>query len=304
MYGSESVPKEAFDNWQLVEKLPWVIGDFVWTGMDYIGESGIGNSIYPKSGKERVFLMPWPTYISWCGDIDIIGNKKPQSYYRDILWGESNLEILVHEPNTSGVAEVTSFWGWPNEVPGWSWEGHEEELLDVNVYSKYPEVRLEFNGEVVGKASVSEETRYTASFKVPYQPGVLKAIGINNNEDKDEKVIRSASELANLELIAEQEQIEADRAEIVYIEVEALDKDGILVDTSSEELNVSINGPAELLAAGNANPILDGSIQDHTFKLFRGKGLIVVRSTGTPGDITVSLESEAIPEGNTTITAN
>ena len=207
MYGSESVPNEAFDNWQLVEKLSWVVGDFVWTGMDYIGESGIGHSIYPKPEDERTFLMPWPTYISWCGDIDITGNKKPQSYYRDILWDESNLEILVHEPNTSGVEEVTSFWGWPNELPSWNWEGHEGEMLEVNVYSSYPKVRLELNSELIGEAAVSESSRFTAKFKVAYQPGELVAMGMENNEIREEKVIHTSSDPRRLETIEEEKEI-------------------------------------------------------------------------------------------------
>jgi len=78
MYGSETFPKFAWENWELVKRLPYVIGDFVWTGMDYIGESGIGHNYFfdPKASRERTFLMPWPWYVSWCGDIDILGNKK------------------------------------------------------------------------------------------------------------------------------------------------------------------------------------------------------------------------------------
>ncbi len=84
MVGTESVPKDAFDNWQQVKKHSWVIGDFVWTGMDYLGETGIGHAI---TDSQKNMLMEWPWFNAFCGDIDLVGNKKPQSYYRDVLWG-------------------------------------------------------------------------------------------------------------------------------------------------------------------------------------------------------------------------
>lgn len=269
------MPKEAFDNWQLVEKLPFVIGDFVWTGMDYIGESGIGYSIYPELEDDKVFLMSSPTYISWCGDIDIIGNKKVQSYYRDVIWEESNIEIMVHEPNVASNEEVTSFWGWPNEVASWNWGDHEGEILDVHVYSSYQEVQLKLNGELVGKKIISEEHRFNATFEIPYVPAELKAIGFDGGEIKDEQIIRTSSELSDLELTVEN-AFRPNRNDICFIEVIGKDKDGILVNKSMRQLTATVEGPAELLAAGNANPKIAGRFQDEKFRLFRGKGLIIV----------------------------
>jgi len=76
MVGTESVPKEALENWQMVEKHTYVLGDFVWTAMDYLGESGIGHSLINTGGKDQ-FSIDWPWYNSYCGDIDICGFKKP-----------------------------------------------------------------------------------------------------------------------------------------------------------------------------------------------------------------------------------
>jgi len=303
MFGSESVPSEAFDNWQLVEKLPYVIGDFVWTGMDYIGESGIGHSTYPKPNEKQRGLMPWPTYISWCGDIDIIGNKKPQSFYRDVIWGESSLEIMVHEPNPTGNEEVTSFWGWPNEVPSWNWKGHEGEVLEVNVYSSYSTIRLELNGKIMQEKSISIGSRFTTTFKVPYTPGTLKAVGIGNVEEKEVKIIRTTGSMSIIKLIPEQKEIEADRGSIAFIQVEAVDENGYCVNTSSEEIHVAVQGEGKLLAAGNANPKLEGSFQDNAFRLFRGKGLIIVRSTGQEGQVKITVKAAGKIVGSTTLTA-
>jgi beta-galactosidase len=116
--GTESFPMEAFENWQMVEKHPWVIGDFVWTGWDYLGESGIGHTKF--EGSDWGFLPPWPWFNAYCGDISILGYKKPQMYFRDVVWGNSQLEILVHEPVPAGKKELISKWGWPAEWKSWN----------------------------------------------------------------------------------------------------------------------------------------------------------------------------------------
>ena len=134
MMGTESYPKDFFDYWSLVEKHPYVIGDFVWTAMDYFGESGIGHSVL--SNEKDSFLMPWPWFNAWCGDIDVCGFKKPQSYYRDVVWRRSQIEMAVHTPMPDGVWERVSGWGWPDETRSWNWPGQEGKPLQVAVYSR------------------------------------------------------------------------------------------------------------------------------------------------------------------------
>ncbi len=290
MYGSESVPKEAFENWQKVREFPWVIGDFVWTGMDYIGESGIGHAVYLPEGEQNGSgLMPWPWYVGWCGDIDLIGNKKPQSYYRDILWENSKLEMMVHEPVPPGKHEVVSFWGWPNEYPLWNWAGHENEVLTVNIYTTWPEVQLELNDEIIGKKAVSASTKYTATFDVPYKPGILKAIALEYDEIKEEEILRTTGKVSGLELTPERESITASKGEVAFITVRTVDEDGDVVPNASTDLTVRIEGAGMLLAAGNATPLVQDSFHDEKFRLFHGKGLIIVRSNGRTGDITITV---------------
>lgn len=295
MVGTESVPKEALENWQLVEKHPYVIGDFVWTGMDYIGESGIGHSVYNKIGdKTENFSQPFPWYVSWCGDIDIIGNKKPQMFYRDVVWGNSNLEMAVHEPIPAGKHEMVFYWGWPLEYQSWNWAGEEGETLKVNIYSSYPKVRLELNGKVIGEQVIPENS-ITASFEVPYESGELKAIGLDADGTlKESKTLLTTGAASSLQLISESENVKADRGEIVYLKVSALDEGGHIVPTDSSQITVEVTGEAELLAAGNAKPLAQGSFKDNRFKLFEGKGLIILRSTGKKGDIIVTAQSNGL----------
>lgn len=298
MYGSESVPKEAFENWQLVKTHAYVIGDFVWTGMDYIGESGIGHSEYYSERDDRDhFLMPWPWYISWCGDIDIIGNKKPQSYYRDVVWGQSNLEIMVHEPVPEGMEEVVSFWGWPLERKSWNWKGHEGKSLHVNVYSSYPKVRLELNGKIIGEETLNSNSKLTAGFVVPFEPGNLRAIGVLDGVDQESQTISTTGTVTGLKLIPERTVINADRNELVYVRILGTDSDNNLVPDADTQITIKISGEGELLAAGSGSPLIEGSLQDDVCSLFRGEALLIIRSSGKAGSITVEASS-LVPEAN------
>ena len=118
MMATESFPKDFFDYWSQVEKHPYVIGDFVWTAMDYFGESGIGHAWL--SNEKDSFLKPWPWFNAWCGDIDVCGFRKPQSYFRDVVWRRSQIEMMVHAPLPEVVHENVSNWGWPEETRSWS----------------------------------------------------------------------------------------------------------------------------------------------------------------------------------------
>ncbi len=286
MVGTESVPKEAYENWKLVEEEPYVIGDFVWTGWDYLGESGIGHATW-QSDKNAPdpFAMPWPWYISNCGDIDILGGKKPQSYFRDVVWGESKLELAVHEPAPGGKEEVVFFWGWPQEVQSWNWKGHEGKRLVVSVYSIYPRVRLELNGTAIGEKDIPAGSGYEAVFDLPYQPGELTVSGIREHSVQETKSLRTTGPVAGIKFEPERKQIMADRGEIIYIDVTAVDSEGNLVPDSELPVTVETTGEGTLLAAGNASPRAEGSFTDSTFSLFRGKGMVIIRSSGKKGTI-------------------
>lgn len=304
IYGSETFPLHAWENWELVKKHPYVIGDFVWTGMDYLGESGIGHIRYTsESDSQAGFHQAWPWYNAWCGDIDIIGNKKPQSYYRDVVWGESRLEIMVENPVPSGKIARMSYWGWYDELNSWNREGDEGKVVKVKVYSSYTEVSLELNGVEIGTKEIEAADRYTAEFEVKYSPGVLTATG-TDGEKTDIISLTTAKEASKLLLISEKETLTAQRNSIVYIRVEARDEDGVLAINEDSELVLEISGAAELLAAGNANPLHQGSFTDGVFKLFRGKGLIILRSAGSPGEVSVKARSNNMPMAELSLEAH
>lgn len=305
MMGTESVPREAKENWEAVENDPWVIGDFVWTGMDYLGEAGIGHTVYLDEGEESGFSMPWPWYISWCGDIDICGNKKVQSYYRDVVWKRSMIEMAVQPPVPEGKHEVTSYWGWPDEYRSWNWPGKEGKDMKVRVYTRYPAVRVELNGKVAGDQSASLENGMSTGtdslrvfeFEVPYEAGMLTAIAHSGGKDIESRTLRTSGPARTIHLSADRGEIWASRKEVAYVNVQIQDAQGRLVPDAASPITLTVTGAGMLIGAGNADPTGMESLQDSTFTTFRGRALVIVRSDGSQGWIEIEATSPGLDKG-------
>src|ERR1017187_781061 len=289
MMATESYPKDFFDYWSLVEKHPYIIGDFVWTAMDYFGESGIGHST-PGNDQDS-FLKPWPWFNAWCGDIDVCGFKKPQSYYRDVVWRRSQIEMMVHTPRPDGAWERVSGWGWPDETRSWNWPGREGKSLQVAVYSRCDAVRLELNGKVIGEKPVSAATKLTAKFDVPYRPGELLAIGLINGKAVAKTTLKTAGAPQAIRLTADRSAIQADRNDLSYVTVEVVDQNGNVVPTATIPVRFTISGAGELAATGSSAPNDASSLHVPLRKTYEGCCLAIVRPTGSAGKITLKAEA-------------
>ena len=292
MMATESYPKDFFDYWSLVEKHPYVIGDFVWTAMDYFGESGIGHST--PSNEQDSFLKPWPWFDAWCGDIDVCGFKKPQSYYRDVVWNRSQIEMMVHTPLPDGAWERVSGWGWPDETRSWNWPGQEGKPLQVAVYSRCDRVRLELNGKVIGEKPVSAATKLTAKFDVPYQPGELRAVGLINGKEVAATTLKTTGEPKEIRLIADRSAIRADRNDLSYVTVEVVDQNGNVVPTAVISIRFTVAGAGELAAVGSSAPNDAASFRGPLRKTYEGRCLAILRPAGDVGKITLKAEADGL----------
>lgn len=320
IFCSESYPAQAYDYWKGVQDLSYVIGDFVWAGMDYIGEVSVGNSNYSNEEKPysvqttkgipigtpasavfdymaKMDKSRWPAFVSWCGDIDITGEKKPQGLYRDVLWGRSLIEINVHEPVPQGLVENISLWGWPNELPSWNWEVSNSELLQVRVFTQATEVKLELNGKIIGEKSLKETDKYIAEFKVPYQPGKLTAIAYNNGKEIARKELVTAEKPVAVKLTADRQKIKADRNDLSFVKIEIVDKNGQVVTQSAVQLEISVTGNGELVASGNSNPTDMKSVNRTKLNTYKGKAQAIIRPFKGKGNVKLAVASAGLLPG-------
>lgn len=295
MVGTETYVDKAFENFTMAEKYPYVVGDFVWTAIDYMGEAGLGNNFYSTT-KEFKHNIGWPWFNANCGNLDLIGDKKPSSYYRDVVWRKLPLVMAVHAPIPDGMIENVSWFGWPDEMMSWTWPGAEGKSLQVRVFSRAPIVRLLLNGKIIGEQKISEGT-ITATFTVPYQSGILKAVNVENGKETDAVELKTAGAPVGIRLIADRNKIKADRNDLSYVNVEIVDANGNLVPNAENiEVNYTITGNGEIAGLGNGNPVDLSSFQQPKKKVFHGRGLAIVRPKGARGKITLTAKAKGLKE--------
>jgi len=299
MYGSESYPKDALLYWSYVERHPYVIGDFVWSAMDYLGEAGIAHALL--SNEPNSFFMSWPWFNAWCGDLDLCGFKKPQSYYRDVVWHRSPIEMAVQAPIPPDLTETMSSWAWPNESRCWNWSGHEGTPLQVSVYSRCEKVRLTLNDRVIGEQTISEATQFTARFDVPYDPGELSAYGLIDGKVMAQTTLKTTGMPKKVKLAVDRTSIRADRNDLSYVTVEVVDADGQRVPDATIPVRISVSGKGELVGHASAVPNEPASFREPMRTTFEGRCLAILRPTGETGDISLRVEAEGLEPATTTI---
>ena len=212
--------------------------------------------------------------------------------------GVSDLEVMVHAPVPAGQREVVASWGWPMELPSWTWDAPAATNLSVNIYSTHASVQLLINGKPVGAAPVpvSASTEYTATFVVPYSTGSLTAIGYDAaGKAVTNKTIVTAGKAAAIKLTPDRAVIRADRSDLSYVTAEIVDANGVLLPTASIELTFQVTGASgELAAVGSGDPADAGSFYQGVRATYLGKAVAIVRpgtSSTAPaaGDITLQV---------------
>jgi beta-galactosidase len=292
IYGSESMPPEAFEHWMSVLEMDHVIGDFVWTSLDYLGESGIGRAYL---GDKEVFLGEYPWHQANCGDIDVCGFKQPQSYYRDILWQHGDpLYIAVHYPVPEGKTPIFSHWGWPDVWPNWTWPGREGQTFTVDVYSACEKVELFLNSKSLGVKPATREEKFIATFKVPYEPGELKAVGIRGGAQVAESSVLTVGAPAAIRLTPDRSTLRPEQVDLSFVTVEIVDAQGRVHPDADDQVAFSVGGAGSLAAVGSSNPVSTEPYRGDRRRAFRGRCLIVVKSEGEPGEIRLRARADGL----------
>jgi len=298
MVQTESYPRDAFSNWKLVKDNRYIIGDFVWTALDYLGESGIGRWYYPgeKPGEHwEGEFFPW--HGAYCGDVDLTGWRKPISHYRSMLYNSTEkLYMAVREPNPESGEIKTTLWSvWPT-WESWTWPGYEGKELQVEVYSKYPKVQLYLNGKLIGEKATTEDQQFMATFNVPYTEGLLSAVGIIDDEKVETVVLKTSGDASKIKLVADRQRIFADGQDLAFVTIEITDKDGNLQPNAENELHFTIDGPGVIAGVDNANLKDTSQYIATTRKAWHGRAMVVIRSNKTDGDIQLTVSSPGLSE--------
>ena len=300
IWQTESYPRDAFRNWSISNDFPYVVGDIVWTGLDYLGESGIGRNYYKgeREGESWIEGGQPEWHGAPCGDVDITGWRKPISHYREMLWNEDTpLYMAVKEPNGYHGDIKTTMWSvWPT-WESWTWPGWEGKPVEVEVYTHQPEVKLYLNDQLIGTKQVSRKTEFKAVFSVPYQTGTLRAEAGGKS-----MTLKTAGEPARLRLTPDHTMMTADGQSLTFVTIEVLDKNGILVPEAAIDCEAVVKGQGQLLAFASADLKDTEPYTSPRSKTWKGRALLVVRSTQKKGSVNVSIKS-SLPTANLTLKA-
>jgi beta-galactosidase len=299
---TESFPPQAYDYWEAVENLPWVAGDFVWTSLDYLGEAGIGRTYIEGEPDHGLPEFPWNQ--ANCGDIDLCGGKRPQSFYRDVLWDRAERPyIAVHPPAPDGKEFGITRWGWHDVRESWNWDGLEGQELKVDVYFDCDDVELLVNGESAGREPAGANSKHIASFCVPYAPGRLEAIARSGGQEVARAVLETTGEASRLHLQPDRAAVRADRNDLACLTVEVLDDEGRVVPVADNTVFFTVGGPGRIAAVANADPKNAEPYRGNVHSVWRGRGLVMVQPTGEPGRIVVRAQADGLGTCEGSVTA-
>lgn len=289
LLSTESFPSTMASNWKWVEECDYCIGDFQWTAWDYLGEAGVGVTVYGT--EEAPFAKPYPCLTASCGSFDLTGRAEAAAWYCAALWGALKTPYIGVRPvDHSGEAYTLGRWRLTDALDCWTWDGCEGRKAEIIVYSGGKQVQLFKNGIMIGEKLLQD---YKAEFKTTYEPGELEAVSFDEEgKEIGRSVLKTAGREVRLSIEPEENRIKADSEEIVYVRVNVTDEHGILRMMTDKKITVSVEGEGTLLAVGSGRPETEEKFTDGTYTSWHGCVLAVVRSTGRPGGIKITASSE------------
>jgi len=282
-----------------LENNPNNLGEFIWTGFDYLGEPT------PFGGKDNstngYWNGNWPARSSYFGAVDLCGLPKDRFYLYQSQWTK---DPMVHV------------------LPHWNWEGMEGKKIPVFSYTNCDEVELFVNGKSHGKKIKGidktpipinfidwEGGRYQGDFmspyrlhwNVPYEAGELKVIGYIDGKKVTEKQINTAKKPAKIELVPDRNLIKSDREDMSFVTVRILDIEGNLCPNSENLVEFELKGEGEIVAVGNGNPATTELFQSNQRKAFSGQCMVYIKASSSPGEIILKAKSDGLEGADITI---
>ncbi len=278
IYGSEN--GDAYNAWTAVRDNEYVAGQFLWTGIDYLGEAG-----------------RFPNRANAAGLMDMCGFTKPIGWFRVSLWSDEPMVYICASARGGGRRggrgrgmRGTESWNWP-----------EGSNVTVVGYTNCPEVSLTLNGEPVETSLLSQARQGVLAWQVPYEPGVLKAVGRKDGKDVCEFVLRTAGAAGQVKLSPDAVRLNADGKDICHLEFQITDASGIRVPDAEHEVTFSVDGPAEIIGIENGDLNSLDDPKNNVHRAYQGRGLAILQSARQAGKVRVTAQAEGLESASVEI---
>lgn len=314
MLGTETHSFTTYEYWKKVEELPYVIGDCIWAAVDYMGEVGVGKVYWENDHEPFSFMAPYPWRTSWQSDIDLTGEQRPQSVYREIMWGNTAKSgIYTTHPKHYGESFRGSDWHWYDVNDSWyfedCWIG---KLVKVDVYGAGDEAEFVLNGKSLGRKPIE---KLMASMDIGYEPGTLEGIVYKDGEEISRSRLVTPGQAKQLVLEVEDEYLavertmedqeklsgnsylKADGKDLAYVRVILLDEAGNRLTHDEREITVEVEGAGTFLAVGSGNPCTEDQITAKNCHLYRGTAIVIIKSKEA-GETKITVTADGVVQGS------
>ena len=293
VWGTETFARDFFDSWKATLANPNVCGDFVWTAFDYLGEAGIGRGAWHPENEYLEIPQAYPWRAAWDADLDLTGNRRPQSYLREAVWlGNAEPRIWTRHPRFNGLAWGGTPWSFPDLRATWTFPDVAPGTpVRCFVYTDADEIVFELDGRRVGAA---RPEKGCASLDVPWEPGRLVARPVKGGESVGESALETTGAPAALALLPEAPTLRPDRRDLAFVRIEVRDAAGRRVDESAAEISCRVEG-GELLGVFSADPKNGDAYTTPACHAYEGRALAILRAAA-PGEIVLAVSSPALPD--------
>jgi beta-galactosidase len=276
IFGSET--NHQFANWTVVRDNAQIAGQFLWTGIDYLGEAG-----------------PFPNRANGAGLLDLTGYKKPQAYFRQSLWSDQPMVYAAASLVPSGAAASPGAQRRPGRLEeSWNWPAGS--TLDVSVYTNLDDVTLTLNDQSLGTKSARDAVDGVLHWIVQYQPGLLRATA-HGPAQQSSFELRTAGPASRIDLSANPTFIDPDGQTTVRVDYTIVDAHGVRVPDSNAEVTLDVQGPARVLGIGNADLNDPTSGQGPVHRVYQGRGAMILQATHTGGTINIHASAPGLATG-------
>lgn len=288
--GTETFPADIVRLWDIVKNNDHVLGDYTWTGYDYLGEAGCG--IFYYDGTQN-FNGVYPDRTAYIGDLDIIGYRRPISFLREIVFGlRKEPYIAVERVDRYGMPHSQTAWMLKDNIASWTWPGYEGKPANVDIYSEAEEVELFLNGKSLGRKPAGQTNGFTASYEMTYEPGELLAVSYTGGAETGRFALKTADDEVELQAVLEGETLRADGEDLAFVTVKLVDQEGVENLNAEKEITVTVEGAGTLQGFGSADPRAVGSYDNTTWKTYDGYVMAVIRAGMETGEIRVKFAAE------------
>ena len=272
LYGSEN--GMTLEMWNYVADNDYVMGQFLWTGFEYLGEAG-----------------RFPVRSNTAGVIDLAGNKKTEFYFRQSLWSDKPMVFIGTTDRLTERGPV-SLWDHKRVEPLWNYENGK--MISINAFSNCEEVELLLNGRSLGNKKMADFRNRAITWEVPFEKGTLRAIARNKGIETSSFELRTTGSPVKLAAICDDRSMIADKKDIAHVFVSLCDEAGNTVYAADNEITCEISGPVRIIGMEDSNPANIEDYKDNKQHAYHGKLLIYLQSTDKTGPVSIKLSSPGL----------